>query len=55
MKNSIYNTNHFSAFYDSYTNLPYKNLLFTMSVIKYVIKHGPEGVGGLTKSLSNST
>lgn len=48
MKNSIYNTNHFSVFYDSHTNLlSYKNLPFTMSIIKYAIKRGPEGVGGL--------
>lgn len=34
-------------FYDSHTNLRSKNLLFTMSIIKYAIKSGPEGVGGL--------
>lgn len=45
MKDSIYNTNYFSMFYDSPTNLPCKNLLFTTSIIKYAIKNGPEGVG----------
>lgn len=55
MKNSIYNTNYFPKLYDSHTNLPCKNLLFTMSIIKYAIKRGPEQGGRLIKFLSNST